>query len=57
MVIRDHPNSEAQIGDTLIYVLRPEERPTNSAQRWRGTVKRILIDMDNRPQQIGRAHV
>lgn len=44
-------NDEAQIGDTLIYLLRSEEQPINPQQRWHGTIKRISIDMGAHAQQ------
>ena len=41
-------HGSAQIGDTLIYKLRPSAQPRDSDRLWRGKIKHILTDCYNK---------
>lgn len=43
---------EPQVGDILLYKMRPEELPTNPEWIWHGLIKHVLVEMfhDSQPR-------
>ncbi|MEO7020158.1 MAG: hypothetical protein ABI234_08420 [Ktedonobacteraceae bacterium] len=51
MVIRYYPTCKPKIGDTLAYIMHPDDLPINASRLWHGTVLRILVDVNDRSQR------